>query len=128
MRFGSITEFSTVKRSWMEIGKRVMINSETIRRAVTKYISNNCTIVKTKHRRGKARKLSPELEREIVSIEKLKEYRFLTIKERCARILTEYGISLSDFTLKKYYRDNNIRFRQPKVVQRLSDNEWINLI
>ena len=88
-----------------------MVNPATIIKAVTKLVNNSGNFVKEPNNRGAKKKLSEEIENEICSPEKLKEHKFLSLKERCVQIRADYGISIVVSTLKVYYKRNNIRFR-----------------
>ena len=127
MRFGSVSDFSRIYNSWSDIGRRLVVNAETVRKAVTRYIANGGRFVQVENR-GKARKVSQELEDTLCSVEKLDEYRFLSIDERLVRIEDEYGLKISKTTLKSYYKKNDIKMRQPKKVYRMTDAAWMKLI
>ena len=67
--------------------------------------------------------LTPELIEELCSVQKLTEYKMLSLKMRTDRIFAEYGVSMSYETLRNIYKRNKVSNRLPSSSSAMNSQE-----
>ena len=116
-RFGSETDFSHHRMTCLEISRKLLIPLSTVGFTLVQF-----------ERRGRRldaferpldnrfRNIPEPVRQQLVARELLQEWAPFNLRERVAIIERVYAVKISTFTLHKFYRANDIRFKAKQQV------------
>ena len=126
-RYGSLSDFSTEVNTLGDIGKKFGVAKSTVHNAIKKFHGQGHRYVKAVYK-GRESSVPKDVQASIVDNDTLEELKYLPIQERARLHSREFGLNITKHKLKIIYKNYKVRFRQPKVKARLTDEKELKLI
>lgn len=128
LRYGSLTDDSNPIRTHREVGEITGIKVNSCTTVCQRWKRDGFTIKNNCKGCPSNRKITPEIEQQLVNPKLLKEWRHLSLDQRCMKFEQMFGFRISNFTLRLYYKKNKINYIKPQYayLRKLTMKEELN--
>ena len=117
-RFGSLTEIGQPIRNHSEVARLLRIHPNTVRKMVGRFLTRGGPLEKLRLTQPRYRMLSADLRETLLSKPLLLKWAAFSIPERVCTIKRLFGVDISSWTLRHFYKAHNVDYLQPKTVYR----------
>ena len=115
-RFGSLTDFSSPRRTIAWVARRLLIPRPTVQWTLTKFGRRGYSVDNFGHRRQKFACIAPHLRKALVDPRTLHAWAPYNLLERSELIRRTFGESVPPTTLRKFYLASGVRYTSSKKV------------
>ena len=109
-RYGSLVDFTRVRKSYTEIYQRFRVPLPTVHKLLKMFEARGCNLDNLGRRYERFKMLTPQLRGMLLDEKLLRSWIPLTTQERSAAIFANCGITISPTHLRRFYRQNGVRY------------------
>ena len=115
LRFGSLTDFSTVQRSFYKIAAAIRSSFETVRRTVAWFIKDGYKVVNNRYKKTQCAIYREDISKYLTDPKVLKSWGSFPILQRVDLIKEKFDVTVCNATLTNFYNAHGIRYIKPYI-------------
>ena len=114
-RYGSLEDFSRVRKTLTQIHKRFRVPVCTIHKLLNAFEQRGCNLDLLGRKYERYKMLAPRLQDMLLDERLLQSWIPMTTRERSRAIFDNFGVRISPTHLRRFYREHGVKYQTGKT-------------